>query len=55
MEADGLATAINVMGPKVGYKFALDNGLKVYFIVRNGETFDIFFTPSFKNLIQKGK
>jgi len=54
MEADGLATAIDVMGPKDGYNFALDNNLTVYFIVRNGETFDIFFTPNFKSLIKKG-
>lgn len=54
MEADALATAIDVMGPELGLKFAEDNELIAYFIVKGENDFEIFFTPQFKNLISKG-
>ncbi|MCF6269831.1 MAG: FAD:protein FMN transferase [Melioribacteraceae bacterium] len=54
MEADAIATAIDVMGAEAGLKFAEDNELKVYFIVKGEDDFEIFITPQFNNLISKG-
>ncbi len=54
MEADALATAIDVMGPEAGLLFAEKNELKVYFIVKGENGFEIFFTPQFEYLISKG-
>lgn len=54
MEADALATAIDVMGPEAGLIFAKNNELKVYFIVKGENDFEIFFTPQFEHLISKG-
>ncbi len=51
MKADAIATAIDVMGPKLGLDFAKENKLKAYFIVKVGDKFDTFFTPQFKSLI----
>ncbi|MDA3860485.1 MAG: FAD:protein FMN transferase [Melioribacteraceae bacterium] len=53
MEADALATAIDVMGPKAGLKFAKENELNVYFIVKGENNFETFFTPNFKVLISE--
>ena len=55
MEADAIATAIDVMGPEAGLKFAVENELKVYFIVKGENSFETFFTPKFEELISKGK
>ena len=55
MEADAIATAIDVMGPEIGLKFAEKNELNVYFIVKGEKIFETFFTPNFKELLLKGK
>jgi len=54
MEADAMATAIDVMGPETGLEFAKKNELKAYFIVKGEKEFEIFFTPQFEYLISKG-
>ncbi len=54
MDADAIATAIDVMGPEAGFKFAKNNELKVYFIVKGEVGFESFFTPQFNSLISKG-
>ncbi len=54
MEADALATAIDVMGPEAGLKFAKENELNVYFIVKGENVFETFFTQKFNSLITKG-
>ena len=46
--ADGLATAINVMGPDAGYEFALQQNLPVLMIVRGEDGFVEKMTPQFK-------
>jgi len=51
--ADGLATAMDVMGDKKGYQFALDNNLPAYFIVRNNGEFVVNYTDSFRKFIVK--
>ncbi len=49
--ADALATAIDVMGDKKGYQFALDNNLPAYFIIRKNEDFIVNYTDNFKKFI----
>lgn len=46
--ADGLATAINVMGPIKGLEFAKKHNLAVYLVVKSTDGFDVQFTESFK-------
>ena len=55
MEADALATAIDVMGAADGLKFANDNELNVYLIVKGKEYFETLQTQGFEKLIKKGK
>ncbi|MCP4214420.1 MAG: FAD:protein FMN transferase [bacterium] len=50
MEADGLATALNVMGPEKGYELALKKKLPAFFIVRKKDTFVEKMTPQFRVL-----
>jgi len=49
--ADGLATAIDVMGEKNGFEFATDNNLSAYFIVRENDQFTVNYTESFNKII----
>lgn len=49
--ADGLATAIDVMGNDVGYKFALENKLPAYFIIRNKDEFVVNYNQYFQDYI----
>ncbi|MCP5061674.1 MAG: FAD:protein FMN transferase [Ignavibacteriae bacterium] len=52
--ADAIATAINVMGPTVGYDFALKEKLPIFMIVREENNFVEKMTPQFsKFIIQK--
>lgn len=55
MIADGLATAINVLGPQNGYEFALREELPVFMIVREQEGFIEKMTPKFKRYISQKK
>jgi thiamine biosynthesis lipoprotein len=54
MNADALATAIDVMGPELGLIFAKENELNVYFIVKGNKGFETFSTKSFSDLKSKG-
>ena len=49
--ADAYATALNVMGDVRGYEFAIEKGLAAYFIIREGDTFNIKYTPKFEQLM----
>lgn len=51
--ADGLATAINVMGPEKGLVFAEEQKLAVFIVVRNGEGFVEVMTSEFGKLLEK--
>lgn len=53
--ADGLATAINVLGPDMGYDFALTQGFAVFMIVKSDEGFFEKMTPDFEKYISKFK
>ncbi len=48
--ADGLATALNVLGPEEGYKFAEDNGIAAYFIIREKEDYFTEQTAQFDSI-----
>ena len=53
--ADGLATAINVMGPETGFAFAEKHNLAVFMIVRQGDGFVEKMTDSFEKMIKGEK
>ena len=50
-DADALATALNVMGLKEGFKFAVNNSIAALFIFRSEGEFSIRMTPSFEDII----
>jgi len=52
-KADAFATAIDVMGPEEGYKFALKMKLPVFMIVRKEKNFIEKMTPQFEDFIIK--
>lgn len=52
MMADGIATALLVMGPENGLEYAEEMDLGVLFVIREKDDFHEIMTPSFKNLIQ---
>lgn len=47
MLADGLATAITVLGPEAGLEFAEKQQLAVFLIAKKGEDFVEYYTPEF--------
>jgi thiamine biosynthesis lipoprotein len=51
MIADGLATAINVLGPEKGFKFALQEKLAVLMIVRENGAFVEKFSSLFESYV----
>lgn len=51
MLADGLATAITVLGPEEGLAFAEKHNLAVFLIVKQGDDFVEYFTASFKTYL----
>ncbi len=51
MRADALATAIMVMGPEEGYRFAVREGLAVQLIIRSGAEFQVLATPRFDSYV----
>ena len=53
MEADALATALNVMGEDQGYQFALKENIGAYFIYREGGEFKSKYTPVFEQYLAK--
>jgi thiamine biosynthesis lipoprotein len=53
MTADGLATAINVLGPGKGYDLVLKENLAVFMIIREGDGFIEKKSPAFRE-IQEG-
>lgn len=53
LTADGLATAINVMGPEEGMKFASEKELPVYMIIKEGKSFIIKESPKFIELFDR--
>ena len=53
MIADGMATALFVMGAEDGLKMADKEGIAAFFIVRDGEGFSELESDTYKNLGQK--
>jgi len=52
MTADGLSTALMVMGVEQGMNFALDNNLAALFITKTADGFDEQFTVKFKQYLK---
>ncbi len=52
MIADGLATAIDVLGPIKGYEFARNRKLPIFMIVRGANGFEEKMTPEFKTVLE---
>lgn len=52
MQADALATALTVLGPDAGYRYALERGLAVLFFVHDGDGFQRRMTPAFERQLQ---
>ena len=50
--ADGLATAINVMGPEKGFEFAEKRNFAVFMIVRQGDGFVEKMTSGFEKMVR---
>ena len=48
MVADGLATAITVLGPEKGFAFAAKLKQPVFLLVKQGDSFKELFTPEFE-------
>ena len=48
--ADAYATALNVMGPEIGLKYATENAMAAYFIIREDSGFVVKYTPNFERL-----
>lgn len=57
VRADGLATALMVLGPEEGYRLAVENDMAVLFLVHDGEgesSFKGLTTPAFDRLVTNG-
>ncbi|OGU60381.1 MAG: hypothetical protein A2V66_11470 [Ignavibacteria bacterium RBG_13_36_8] len=50
--ADAWATAIDVLGPEVGYELALKEKLPVFLIIREGNDFIDKMTPEFQEILK---
>ncbi|MGK0440809.1 MAG: thiamine biosynthesis lipoprotein [Pseudohongiellaceae bacterium] len=50
--ADGLATAINVMGPEAGMNLAQQQGLAIYLLINTGNGFESKYSDAFKPYLQ---
>ena len=55
MIADGLATAITVLGPKAGLSFAKKQNLAVFLLVKEGDHFTEYYTSEFEPFFMKEK
>ena len=51
-DADALATALNVMGLKKGFEFAVNNSIAALFVFKKEEEFYTRMTPSFEDIIK---
>jgi thiamine biosynthesis lipoprotein len=51
--ADGLATAINVMGPEKGLQLAQSQGLAIYMIINTDQGFEVRYSDAFKAYINQ--
>jgi len=53
MTADGLATAVMVLGPEKAYRIALAENLAVYLMVRRQSGFEVRSTPAFQAYLKQ--
>jgi thiamine biosynthesis lipoprotein len=52
MKADALATALSVMGPEKGMKFADQNNLETIFLLKENGEYVVKLSESFKKTLQ---
>jgi thiamine biosynthesis lipoprotein len=52
--ADGMATALEVLGPDEGYDLALERGWAALFLIRDGDAITARATPAFDRLAPDG-
>lgn len=52
--ADGMATALEVLGPDEGYDLAVEQGWAALFLIRDGDTITARTTPAFDQLAPPG-
>ena len=53
--SDGIATALEVLGPGEGYRLAVERGWAALFVVRNADgTFRERLTPAFTAMVEDG-
>lgn len=50
--ADGFSTAISVLGPELGYKFAQENGIAAYIIMKTDSGFESKYSDSFNAYLE---
>ncbi len=50
--ADGLSTAISVLGPELGYEFAQENGIAAYLIMKTDSGFESKHSDSFNAYLE---
>ncbi|MDF1644308.1 MAG: FAD:protein FMN transferase [Pseudomonadales bacterium] len=50
-EADALATAMSVLGPKRGFELAVESKLAAYFLVRENDGYQQLMTDSFRDIV----
>jgi thiamine biosynthesis lipoprotein len=55
MQADALATALLVLGPDAGYRFAAEQRLAAFFIVKGENGFYAKQTPAFRRYLATGR
>ncbi len=51
MWADGLATALNVLGPEAGWALAEESGLAAVLVIRDASGFQERYTPAMRNYL----
>ncbi len=52
MDADAFATAFNVMGAEKALKFAEQQQIAIYLVVKSGDKFEVKYSPLFKPYLQ---
>ena len=53
MWADGLATALNVLGPEAGFELAEAQGLAALFLIRRPNGFEERYTSAMQNYLNQ--
>lgn len=55
MTADGLATALTVMGPEKGMAYATEQGLAIFMVTKTDEGFEESYSPAFQPFLTRNQ